>query len=692
MGQTRQEEQGETTYMFGEGESHSLLKVEDSTEEEEDEDNTQQKEQLRTDAKGRMVKKTAEPPFNSFGPSDNPSNKRRCVEIEAVKGGGGWLMQRCYRKVVCWLAGGGGGDNRKELKDVATLGNKRCRKSKNVVHSTDEAAELASVGIEEEGNRNKGIGDKGLKSPPTTRSTSSSLDLFGVSSYSGLVESSNEMRGGKILFATDESNGIAQNMISRRRPEVSRYEGGCWVDGWATGGGDAVMREQQWCLIELGVLCFVRAMEISVEGLSRDQIGKGFLVVEGGVLPGIAQMLRHSRRSSGGEEIGREVESLDKLVGRRGNVMSDEWVELAERCVTECKHNAGGCWTQLLVKETCDYEHDDRVCMQFAPSTTTASQQTDYSCGYDQLREPILTAGRLEKQRLRDTADLRSTQPSFNCTLQLSFPPCYSLAAKSLLFQQFRLRVAAGCGLSRFRVFGEVVGGRALSMAVHVPEVIDLAHWRMGGLPVCWAARGKGGQPLDMLGANEFGGWHTFVTTNNGSSNSSRVVQEEKLLAVEGLGDLLLLNNNNNGDNIGDMNDDDDMCWCIIKLAFRGVLHEIIVDFDYSSSSDQRTTTSTTSCCVPSYCNVDVLDDDALWEQDITDQATMFSSCSSGGGSGTSSWYPAVRNGNSGSRYGVGCLVGTHVRLCVPTATTVSRMKVWGRPVVSTTAAGDCVS
>ncbi|XP_064630581.1 probable inactive allantoicase [Lineus longissimus] len=82
--------------------------------------------------------------------------------------------------------------------------------------------------------------------------------------FTNLNDLMSEKVGGKVIFATDDRYGVAENILQASEPEWKEgvfTEHGKWVDGWSTARNEDP-DGRHWCVVELGVPGLIRGIDV----------------------------------------------------------------------------------------------------------------------------------------------------------------------------------------------------------------------------------------------------------------------------------------------------------------------------------------------------------------------------------------------------------------------------------------------
>uniref|UniRef100_A0A8C8U342 Probable inactive allantoicase n=1 Tax=Peromyscus maniculatus bairdii TaxID=230844 RepID=A0A8C8U342_PERMB len=87
--------------------------------------------------------------------------------------------------------------------------------------------------------------------------------------FTQLIDMASECVGGKVLFATDDFFGPAENLIKSSSPSFKEHEYtqfGKWMDGWET--RRKRIPGHDWCVIQLGVQGIIRGIDVDISYFS----------------------------------------------------------------------------------------------------------------------------------------------------------------------------------------------------------------------------------------------------------------------------------------------------------------------------------------------------------------------------------------------------------------------------------------
>uniref|UniRef100_A0A8C6G8Z7 Probable inactive allantoicase n=1 Tax=Mus spicilegus TaxID=10103 RepID=A0A8C6G8Z7_MUSSI len=87
--------------------------------------------------------------------------------------------------------------------------------------------------------------------------------------FTQLIDLASECVGGKVLFATDDFFGPAENLIKSDSPSFKEHEYtefGKWVDGWET--RRKRIPGHDWCVIQLGIQGIIRGIDVDISYFS----------------------------------------------------------------------------------------------------------------------------------------------------------------------------------------------------------------------------------------------------------------------------------------------------------------------------------------------------------------------------------------------------------------------------------------
>ncbi|XP_040586844.1 probable allantoicase isoform X2 [Mesocricetus auratus] len=87
--------------------------------------------------------------------------------------------------------------------------------------------------------------------------------------FTQLIDMASECVGGKVLFATDDFFGPAENLIKSHSPSFKEHEYtefGKWMDGWET--RRKRIPGHDWCVIQLGIQGIIRGIDVDISYFS----------------------------------------------------------------------------------------------------------------------------------------------------------------------------------------------------------------------------------------------------------------------------------------------------------------------------------------------------------------------------------------------------------------------------------------